>query len=86
MTVGIGYFYDKERDFEEKINPEIVKWQRVATSEGEAQLKYIIEPHYQLTGSERADKILGNWEEEKKNFWQMYPPSESKTMIARALI
>lgn len=85
MTGGIGYFYDKEGDFEEKINPEIVKWQRLATSEGEAQLKHIIERHYQLTGSERADEILGNWEEEKKNFWQVYPPSESKTpMIVEA--
>ena len=79
MTGGLGYFYDKAGDFEDKLNPEIVKMQRLQTAEGEAQLKAIIERHYQLTGSERADEILGNWEEEKKNFWQVYPPSESKT-------
>lgn len=79
MTGGIGYFYDKVGDFEDKVNPEIVKMQRLVTPEGEAQLKAIIERHYQLTGSERADEILGNWEEEKKYFWQVYPPSESKT-------
>ena len=79
MTGGIGYFYDKDGDFEDKLNPEIVKMQRLCTPEGEAQLKAIIERHYQLTGSERADEILGNWEEEKKHFWQIYPPSESKT-------
>jgi glutamate synthase (ferredoxin) len=85
MTGGIGYFYDKEGDFEDLVNPEIVKWQRLTTSEGEAQLKHIIERHYQLTGSERADEILGNWDEEKKNFWQVYPPSESKTpMVVEA--
>ena len=79
MTGGIGYFYDKEGDFGDKLNPEIVKMQRLCTPEGEAQLKAIIERHYQLTGSERADEILGNWDEEKNRFWQIYPPSESKT-------
>ncbi len=81
MTGGIGYFYDKDGDFEEKVNREIVKTQRLATAESEAQLKAIIERHYQLTGSERADEILGNWDEEKKYFWQVYPPSESKTAV-----
>lgn len=81
MTGGIGYFYDKEGDFDEKVNREIVKTQRLTTPEAEAQLKAIIERHYQLTGSERADEILGNWDEEKKYFWQVYPPSESKTAV-----
>jgi len=81
MTGGIGYFYDKDGDFEEKVNREIVKTQRLGTPEAEAQLKAIVERHYQLTGSERADEILGNWDEEKKYFWQVYPPSESKTAV-----
>merc|ERR1712157_6708 len=64
-----------------KVNPEIVKYQRLQTAEGEAQLKHIIERHYELTGSERADEILSNWDEEKEKFWQIYPPSESKTAM-----
>merc|ERR1719356_1668591 len=79
MTGGIGYFYDPVGDFEDKVNPEIVKMQRLVTFEGEAQLKTMIERHFEITGSEKADEILGNWEEEKKKFWQIYPPSESKT-------
>ena len=63
------------------VNPEIVKVQRLATPEGEAQLKHMIERHFELTGSERADEILGNWDEEKNKFWQIYPPSESKTAV-----
>jgi glutamate synthase (ferredoxin) len=81
MTGGIGYFYDKDGTFEENVNPEIVSVQRLATAEGEAQLKHMIERHFELTGSERADEILGNWEEEKGRFWQVYPPSESKTAV-----
>merc|ERR1712032_235833 len=79
MTGGIGYFYDPDGDFEDKVNPEIVKMQRLVTFEGETQLKTMIERHFEITGSEKADEILGNWEEEKKKFWQIYPPSESKT-------
>merc|ERR1712194_833429 len=81
MTGGIGYFYDTDGSFQEKVNGEIVKVQRLSTTEGEAQLKHMIERHFELTGSERADEILGNWDEEKGKFWQVYPPSESKTAM-----
>lgn len=81
MTGGLGYFYDPDNSLDEKINREIVKIQRLATMEGESQLKTMIERHYQLTGSDRADDILSNWEEEKKNFWQIYPPSEAKSLL-----
>eukprot|EP00980_Cylindrotheca_fusiformis_P015855 scaffold4637_cov128-Cylindrotheca_fusiformis.AAC.26 len=81
MTGGIGYFYDKDGDFEDKLNTEIVKMQRLMTPEGEAQLKHMIERHFELTGSERADEILSDWETEKARFWQIYPPSESKSPI-----
>merc|ERR1711865_934102 len=62
MTGGIGYFYDTNDSFDDMVNPEIVKVQRLATPEGEAQLKHMIERHFELTGSERADEILGNWD------------------------
>jgi len=84
MTGGIGYFYDNDGSFMDKVNGEIVDVQRLATAEGEAQLKHMIERHFELTGSERADDILGNWEEEKDKFWQVYPPSESKTAVVSA--
>ena len=79
MTGGIGYFYDPDNSFEEKVNREIVKTQRISTAEGEAQLKHIIERHFEKTGSEKAELILNNWEAEVGNFWQMYPPAESKS-------
>jgi glutamate synthase (ferredoxin) len=81
MTGGIGYFYDKEDYFDDMMNPEIVKKQRLATLEGEIQLKSMIERHYELTGSERAEEILNNWDAEKGKFWQVYPPSENKSPV-----
>jgi glutamate synthase (ferredoxin) len=81
MTGGLGYFYDIDGTFESKVNGEIVKYQRLATTEGETQLKHMIERHYQLTGSERAESILDNWDDEKDKFWQVYPPSEAGTAL-----
>jgi glutamate synthase (ferredoxin) len=83
MTGGLGYFYDVDGSLPEKVNGEIVKMQRLATAEGEAQLKYMIERHYELTGSERAEEILNQWDEAKEKFWQIYPPSEGKTALVK---
>ena len=81
MTGGLGYFYDADNTFEQMVNREIVKVQRISSPAGETQLKTMIERHYQLTGSDRADDILNNWEEEKGKFWQIYPPSEAKSVL-----
>jgi glutamate synthase (ferredoxin) len=85
MTGGVGYFYDDNNGFQERVNAEIVKVQRIVTKEGEAQLKTIIERHYERTGSEKAEKILNDWDEEVKKFWQVYPPSESETAVIKKL-
>jgi glutamate synthase (ferredoxin) len=83
MTGGLGYFYDEDETFLDLVNTEIVKVQRLVTIEGEAQLKALIERHYELTGSEKADEILTNWEEEKLRFWQIFPPSEADTPLVK---
>jgi glutamate synthase (ferredoxin) len=81
MTGGIGYFYDEDGRFEERVNNEIVKYQRVKTAEGELQLRNIVERHFETTGSEKAEAILDNWEEEVGKFWQVYPPSEAQSAV-----
>jgi len=83
MTGGIGYFYDDNNAFGERLNTEIVKKQRIVTKEGEAQLKTIIERHFEKTGSEKAEAILNDWENEVGNFWQVYPPSEAETPFVK---
>jgi glutamate synthase (ferredoxin) len=79
MTGGIAYFYDPNNALEERLNTEIVKSQSIVSEEGEAQLKAMIERHFQKTGSEKAEAILNNWEEEVGNFRQVYPPSEANS-------
>ena len=86
MTGGIGYFYDEDGRFDERVNMEIVKMQRVITVEGELQLRNIVERHFEKTGSEKAEAILDNWENELGKFWQVYPPSEAQSAVVHETI
>ena len=77
MTGGLAYFYDVDGSFPTKVNPEIVKVQRVLTPAGEQQLKEMIEAHLDRTGSPKAKQILESWSESLPKFWQVVPPSEA---------
>ncbi|MGF1519680.1 MAG: glutamate synthase large subunit [Nodosilinea sp.] len=79
MTGGLGYFLDEDGRFPVRVNPEIVKVQRVITPAGEAQIKALVEAHLAHTGSPKAEKILANWGEYLPKFWQVVPPSEADT-------
>jgi len=77
MTGGLAYFLDEVGTFPTRVNPEIVKVQRVITPAGEAQLKGLIEAHQRHTGSAKAAHILENWATYLPQFWQVVPPSEA---------
>ncbi|HIK44697.1 MAG TPA: glutamate synthase large subunit [Leptolyngbyaceae cyanobacterium M65_K2018_010] len=79
MTGGLAYFLDEEGRFPTRVNPEIVKVQRVITPAGEAQLKALIEAHVAHTGSPKGQRILEHWSEYLPKFWQVVPPSEADT-------
>jgi glutamate synthase (ferredoxin) len=79
MTGGLAYFLDEDGSFPARVNPEIVKTQRVIAPAGERQLKELIEAHADRTGSLKAKTILANWPEYLPKFWQVVPPSEKDT-------
>ncbi|MEM8638345.1 MAG: glutamate synthase large subunit [Cyanobacteria bacterium P01_G01_bin.54] len=78
MTGGLGYFYDEDGKFCDRVNPEIVKVQRVKTPAGQAQLKAMITAHLERTGSPKAEAMLADWEQTLAQFWQVVPPSEAE--------
>jgi glutamate synthase (ferredoxin) len=79
MTGGLAYFLDQDDTFPAKVNPEIVRVQRIVSSAGERQLKDLIEAHAKLTNSPKAKHILDNWSFYLPKFWQVVPPSEEDT-------
>jgi glutamate synthase (ferredoxin) len=84
MTGGLAYFLDEDGSFPTRVNPEIVKVQRVITAAGEQQLKGLIEAHASRTGSPKAQRILANWAEHLPLFWQVVPPSEAESAEANS--
>ncbi|MGJ3249749.1 MAG: glutamate synthase large subunit [Elainellaceae cyanobacterium] len=84
MTGGLAYFLDEDDTFPDKVNPEIVKIQRVLTPAGETQIKGLIEAHANRTGSPKAKRILDNWSNYLPKFWQVVPPSEENMPEANA--
>ena len=77
MTGGLGYFLDENDTFAAKVNPEIVKIQRVISPAGENQLKEMIQKHVEKTGSPKGKAILQDWDNYLPRFWQVVPPSEA---------
>nr|YP_009397392.1 glutamate synthase [Dasyclonium flaccidum]ARW66578.1 glutamate synthase [Dasyclonium flaccidum] len=82
MTGGLAYFLDEDNTLMSKVNLEIVKAKRIETREGEEQLKNIIELYEIKTKSINAKNILNNWQHYLPYFWQIVPPSESKSAFA----
>nr|YP_009399664.1 glutamate synthase [Digenea simplex]ARW69483.1 glutamate synthase [Digenea simplex] len=81
MTGGIAYFLDEDSDLISKINPEIVKVQKIITRESEEQLKEMIELYEIKTKSLNAKNILENWTHYLDKFYQIVPPSEQKSPL-----
>jgi glutamate synthase (ferredoxin) len=79
MTGGLAYFLDEDSSFSAKVNPEIVKIQRITAPGGEQQLKELIQAHAKHTDSPKAKLILENWSEYLPQFWQVVPPSEAES-------
>jgi len=77
MTGGLAYFLDEAGTFPARVNPEIIKIQRVTTAAGEAQLKGMITAHAERTGSPKAKALLADWATYLPQFWQAVPPSEA---------
>ena len=77
MTGGLGYFLDEAGTFASKVNPEIVKIQRVVSDAGANQLKEMIQQHIAKTGSAKGKAILADWDNYLGQFWQVVPPSEA---------
>ncbi|MGL5832790.1 MAG: glutamate synthase large subunit [Waterburya sp.] len=84
MTGGLGYFLDENNSFPDKINPEIVKIQRIVSEAGAKQLQEMIQQHVAKTGSAKGQAILQDWDNYLGQFWQVVPPSEANSPEAGA--
>ena len=73
MTGGMAFVYDLNQNFDKKINPESVIWQKPETEFWKNYLKNLIEEHVKETNSIYAKKILDNFDIELGKFYQVCP-------------
>lgn len=84
MTGGLAFVYDKEHDFAEKINQELIEARRIDTDEfDEARhyLKRLLKIYYNETKSKKARYILENFRMELRNFWMVRPKELTKVPL-----
>lgn len=76
MTGGIAFVYDKEKEFIDKLNGELVFAQRIDTDDSDEvrqYLKRVLKKHYTETKSEKALNILNGFRQEVRYFWLVMP-------------
>ncbi len=73
MTGGMGFVYDPENIFQNKVNPETIIWQKLETKFWKNELKKLLQKHFEETNSEVSKKIIENFDQEIIKFYQVCP-------------
>jgi glutamate synthase (NADPH/NADH) large chain len=73
FTGGMSFVYDPANEFDIRVNPETLHWQRLDSAHWENALMNLIEEHARETNSRYAAMLLHDWEQERGRFWQVVP-------------
>ena len=73
MTGGMAFVYDPLELLPERINPEGVIVQRIGTEHWEGVVRGLVEAHRRETQSSFAERLLIDWEIERRHLWQIVP-------------
>jgi glutamate synthase domain-containing protein 2/glutamate synthase domain-containing protein 1/glutamate synthase domain-containing protein 3 len=81
MSGGIAYVLDPMRRFAELCNPAMIDLERVETEDDERELKTLVEAHFRLTRSERAEQVLEKWATTLPNFVKVFPKEYKRALL-----
>ncbi len=73
MTGGMAFIYDKNKEFESRVNDETIIWKIVETQYWKNKLKTMIIEHHLRTNSQLAGWIIRHWDEAVKDMLQVVP-------------
>ncbi|WP_291721358.1 glutamate synthase large subunit [Bernardetia sp.] len=82
MSGGVAYIWNKEGDFEQKLNAEMVEIEKL-TSEDENIIRMYIENHLRYTESLLAKEILNDWESSLPYFIKIMPTDFKRALSER---
>ena len=73
MSGGIAYIFDQDKTFRKKCTNEALNLLEVKEDSDIAELKGLVENHYNATSSPLAQKILEHWESMLPRFIKVFP-------------
>ncbi|MGH1478522.1 MAG: glutamate synthase-related protein, partial [Geminicoccales bacterium] len=73
MSGGMAYVYDPDQHFAEKVNGDMVIYQRIEVGHYADELKALLTLHFKSTQSKAAERLLADFELEQRHFWQVVP-------------
>jgi glutamate synthase (NADPH) large chain len=80
MSGGVAYVFDENELFDTRCNLDMVDLESVSKEFDKKRLRTLLEKHVQYTQSERAKKILSNWETSLPLFVKVMPIDYRKVL------
>lgn len=84
MSGGIAYILDMQRDFESKVNQEMVELSGLEDPQEIAFVRGLIEDHHHYTGSELAARVLLDFSRALPRFVKVLPVDYKRVMAEEA--
>ncbi len=82
MSGGIAYILDEQGDFATRCNPQMVGLEQVEDLEEIEDLRQMIQRHADYTGSQKALKVLDNWDAMLPKFVRVMPKDYKRVLQA----
>jgi len=73
MSGGIAYVWNPDKKFDQLVNKGMVELEGLTDEKDIDELFSMIKKHHFSTESNRAEELLSNWDEERKNFVKVTP-------------
>jgi glutamate synthase domain-containing protein 3 len=73
MTGGTAYVYDQAHTFEHRLNPQLVRMERIGDDADELRVRDLVRRHVDATDSDWAQGLLQNWSAARELFWKIVP-------------
>ena len=83
MSGGIAYVYDRNNDFDRKVNYEMVEIEQLGDADREF-LRSTLERHLEFTGSAVAERMLTSWAVEVSKFRKVMPTDYRRVLQVMA--
>ena len=80
MSGGIAYVWDENRDLYMRLNKELVSMDQVTEKHDIEEITNMLREHIEVTGSEKAKKILEGMPENAGNFKKILPRDYDRMM------